>query len=78
MYPRIQKINDDSTSEIIVNFYTKNQAIEINKDTGKATVTEVLCHGCGICNAECPTGAIQLRSFKDIQLLAQLEALMGE
>ncbi len=54
------------------------QAIEISKDTGKATVTEVLCHGCGICNAECPTGAIQLRSFKDIQLLAQLEALMGE
>ncbi len=49
MYPRIQKINDDSTSEIIVNFYTKNQAIEINKE---------ICAGCGTCVKVCPKEAI--------------------
>jgi heterodisulfide reductase subunit A len=30
-----------------------------------------VCRGCGICNAECPTGAIQLGGFSDQEVLAE-------
>ena len=40
-----------------------------------ASVNEGLCHGCGTCVAGCRSASIQLRGFKDIQLLAELDAL---
>ncbi len=30
-----------------------------------------ICRGCGICSAECPTGAIQLGGFSDDEVLAE-------
>jgi heterodisulfide reductase subunit A len=40
----------------------------------KAVVNPVLCKGDGLCNAKCPTGAIQLKHFTDKELFAQIDA----
>ncbi len=40
----------------------------------KAVVNPVLCKGDGLCNAKCPTGAIQLKHYTDEEILAQIDA----
>lgn len=40
-----------------------------------SSVNEGLCHGCGTCVAACRSASIQLRGFKDNQLLAEVDAL---
>ena len=40
-----------------------------------ASVNEGLCHGCGTCVAGCRSSSMQLRGFKDEQLLAEVDAL---
>jgi heterodisulfide reductase subunit A len=40
----------------------------------KAVVNPVICKGDGLCNAKCPTGAIQLKHFTDEELLSQIDA----
>jgi len=37
-------------------------------------VNPVLCKGDGLCNAKCPTGAIQLKHYTDEELLSQIDA----
>ncbi len=44
----------------------------------KAAVNPVLCKGDGLCNAVCPTGAIQLKHFTDEELLSQIDAVVPE
>lgn len=39
----------------------------------KARVNPVLCKGDGLCNAKCPTNAIQLKHFTDTQLYTQIK-----
>jgi heterodisulfide reductase subunit A len=41
----------------------------------RAEVDPALCTGCGACNVACPTGAASLAHFRDIHVLAMLEAL---
>jgi heterodisulfide reductase subunit A len=40
-----------------------------------ASVNEGLCHGCGTCVAGCRSASVQLKGFKDDQLLAEVDAL---
>ena len=40
-----------------------------------AAVNEGLCHGCGTCVAACRSASIQLRGFKDDQILSEIDAL---
>ncbi len=51
-------------------------AIEMaeTKQGKKARVIPVLCKGDGLCNAKCPTGAIQLKHYTDEELLGQIRA----
>lgn len=47
----------------------------INAD-GHSEIDPALCHGCGVCAAECPAKAIQLTQFEDEQISAKLQALL--
>ncbi len=47
----------------------------INED-GVSEIDISKCQGCGVCAAECPAKAINLSHFEDIQILAQIYALM--
>jgi len=44
----------------------------------KVKVNPVLCKGDGLCNALCPTGAIQLKHYTDDQLIAQIDEAKGK
>jgi heterodisulfide reductase subunit A2 len=44
----------------------------------KAVVNPILCKGDGLCNAKCPTVAIQLKHFTDEELIAQIDAAAEE
>jgi heterodisulfide reductase subunit A len=42
------------------------------------TIEESQCVGCGVCSAACPSKAIQLRHYRDRQVIAKAEALLME
>jgi len=44
----------------------------------KARVNPVLCKGDGVCNAKCPTNAIQLKHFTDEEILSEIDAVFPE
>ncbi|MCK7468074.1 MAG: 4Fe-4S binding protein [Desulfosudis oleivorans] len=44
---------------------------QINAD-GVSEIDEALCHGCGICAAECPAKAIELNWYEDDQLMCKV------
>ncbi|MBN1401637.1 MAG: FAD-dependent oxidoreductase [Anaerolineae bacterium] len=43
-----------------------------------AEVNPALCKGCGLCTAACRSGCITLDGFHDVQIMAQITALMAE
>jgi heterodisulfide reductase subunit A len=45
--------------------------------TGLPVVNEASCKGCGVCSVECPMGAMQLRYFKDNQLIPAVDGLLS-
>ncbi|CAG0958381.1 heterodisulfide reductase subunit A2 [Anaerolineae bacterium] len=55
-------------------------ALEIRdtKQGKKVTINPVLCKGDGLCNAKCPTGAIQLKHYTDEELLSEIDAMIPE
>ncbi len=44
---------------------------------GAAYIQPAICQGCGICAAECPAKAIQLRHYTDLQMESKVAALMS-
>ena len=48
------------------------------KQGKKAVVNPVICKGDGLCNAQCPTGAIQLKHFTDEEILSQIDAAVPD
>jgi len=48
---------------------------KINTD-GVSEIDVALCHGCGVCAAECPAKAIELNWYEDDQILSKVEALL--
>jgi heterodisulfide reductase subunit A len=55
-------------------------AIELQdtKEGKKAVVNPVLCTGDGLCNAMCPTRAIQLRHYTDEELVSQIDTAVPD
>ena len=51
------------------------QALALDPADGKAVVNEAVCKGCGVCAATCRAAAIDLRGFRDEQVLAVLESV---
>ena len=52
--------------------------LQKTKKGKKAVVNPVLCKGDGLCNAQCPTGAIVLKHFTDAEIIAQIDAAVPE
>jgi heterodisulfide reductase subunit A-like polyferredoxin len=52
-------------------------APRIGKD-GKAEISVELCQGCGMCAAACPSKAIQVYSYRDDQIAAEISSAMED
>lgn len=51
-------------------------AIKVDDIEG-AIVDDINCDGCGICATCCPTQAIDIRYYRDYQLYAEIEGILG-
>jgi heterodisulfide reductase subunit A len=45
--------------------------------TGYPRVNSAACKGCGLCSVECPIGAMQLKYYKDYQLLPAINGILN-
>jgi heterodisulfide reductase subunit A-like polyferredoxin len=53
-------------------------AVGIGSIMGAAFIEPSLCSGCGTCTSECPADAIQLRHYRDDQLVLADEPILGQ
>jgi heterodisulfide reductase subunit A len=74
--PCISEIREDKCSQC-QNCLRVCPFAAIDVVDGKVKVIAELCKGCGLCNAACPSGAIQQKGFKDNQVLDQLRTCVG-
>jgi ferredoxin len=56
----------------------ESKAVGIGKILGAAYIEPSLCTGCGTCTSECPANAIQLRHYRDDQLVLGEEPILGQ
>ena len=54
------------------------KAIGVGQIIGAAYIEPSLCTGCGTCTSECPANAIQLRHYRDDQLILAEEPILGQ
>ena len=54
------------------------EAVGVGHILGAAYIEPSLCTGCGTCTSECPADAIQLRHYRDDQLVLADEPILGQ
>ncbi len=54
------------------------KAAGVGQIIGAAHIEPSLCTGCGTCTSECPANAIQLRHYRDEQLVLADEPILGQ
>jgi heterodisulfide reductase subunit A-like polyferredoxin len=54
------------------------KAMGVGEIVGAAYIEPSLCTGCGTCTSECPADAIQLRHYRDDQLILPEEPILGQ
>ncbi len=54
------------------------QSVGVGAIVGAAYIEPSLCTGCGTCTSECPANAIQLRHYRDDQLVLAEEPILGQ
>jgi heterodisulfide reductase subunit A len=54
------------------------EAVGVGAIIGAAYIEPSLCTGCGTCTSECPADAIQLRHYRDDQLVLAEEPILGQ
>jgi heterodisulfide reductase subunit A len=54
------------------------KAVGVGAIIGAAYIEPSLCTGCGTCTSECPADAIQLRHYRDEQLVLAEEPILGQ
>jgi heterodisulfide reductase subunit A len=54
------------------------QATGVGTIVGAAYIEPSLCTGCGTCTSECPASAIQLRHYRDEQIMVPEEPILGQ
>ena len=47
----------------------------IRKTHRVAVVNSALCQGCGACTVTCPSGAMDLKGFQNLQIMAEVDAI---
>lgn len=52
-------------------------AIKFDEDKGVSVINEALCKGCGTCVTACPSEAITAKHFKNEQIMAEIEGILG-
>ena len=52
--------------------------VGVGRIIGAAYIEPSLCTGCGTCTSECPANAIQLRHYRDDQLVLAEEPILGQ
>jgi heterodisulfide reductase subunit A len=55
-----------------------SKAIGVGAIVGAAHIEPSLCTGCGTCTSECPADAIQLRHYRDDQMVLAEEPILGQ
>jgi heterodisulfide reductase subunit A len=53
------------------------KAIDCDELQEKVAINEILCRGCGVCAAACPSGAIKANHFTDAEVSAEIRSLAG-
>jgi heterodisulfide reductase subunit A len=54
------------------------KAVGVGAIIGAAFIEPSLCTGCGTCTSECPADAIQLRHYRDDQMVLAEEPILGQ
>jgi len=49
-------------------------ARELDPETGKARVIEVLCQGCGACMVACPNASTRQKGFEKAEIMAMIDS----
>ncbi|MEO0085768.1 MAG: CoB--CoM heterodisulfide reductase iron-sulfur subunit A family protein [candidate division WOR-3 bacterium] len=75
--PVVAEVDDDACSAChVCETLCPYSALSFDFAKSKMTVNPALCKGCGVCPSACPSGAISMRHFTEVQLEAQVDALL--